>query len=259
MVNLAHGDLGILAAFVALFIVQSLGLPLLWASVVTIIVMFLVGYVLQRGLLNHTLGRRRHAADRGHLRPVDHHPERAASCGSRPTRRAWTPAPSRTSASRSPTSSRSAGIRSSCSSSPSRSSPPWSCSSPASSWAGPSGPRPTTVRPPSSWASTTSTSTRWPWPSRSPSSRSPASCWPSARRSTRPRARSASSTRSRRSSWAAWAPCGARCWAASSSASAQTVGTQAFGAGWGLVVGHLVFLTVLAVRPSGFFAKTVTA
>jgi branched-chain amino acid transport system permease protein len=40
---------------------------------------------------------------------------------------------------------------------------------------------------------------------------------------------------------------------------AQTVGTQAFGAGWGLVAGHLVFLTVLALRPSGFFAKTVTA
>ena len=56
MVNLAHGDLGILAAFVALFIIQSFGLPLLWASVVTIIIMFLVGYVLQRGLLNRTLG-----------------------------------------------------------------------------------------------------------------------------------------------------------------------------------------------------------
>ena len=56
MVNLAHGDLGILAAFVALFIIQSFGLPLLWASVVTIVIMFLVGYVLQRGLLNRTLG-----------------------------------------------------------------------------------------------------------------------------------------------------------------------------------------------------------
>ena len=56
MVNLAHGDLGILAAFVALFIIQSFGLPLLWASVVTIIIMFLVGYVLQRGLLNHSSG-----------------------------------------------------------------------------------------------------------------------------------------------------------------------------------------------------------
>ena len=39
----------------------------------------------------------------------------------------------------------------------------------------------------------------------------------------------------------------------------QTLGSQAFGAGWGLLVGHVVFLTVLAVRPSGFFAKTVTA
>ena len=56
MVNLAHGDLGILAAFVALFIVQTLGLPLGWATVFTIAVMFLVGYALQRGLLNFTLG-----------------------------------------------------------------------------------------------------------------------------------------------------------------------------------------------------------
>jgi branched-chain amino acid transport system permease protein len=56
MVNLAHGDLGILAAFVALFVVQTLGLGLLVSTVVTIAVMFLVGYVLQRGLLNLTLG-----------------------------------------------------------------------------------------------------------------------------------------------------------------------------------------------------------
>ncbi len=56
MVNLAHGDLGILAAFVALFIVQSLGVGVLWASVITIVIMFLVGYLLQRGLLNFTLG-----------------------------------------------------------------------------------------------------------------------------------------------------------------------------------------------------------
>jgi Branched-chain amino acid ABC-type transport system, permease components len=39
----------------------------------------------------------------------------------------------------------------------------------------------------------------------------------------------------------------------------QTLGSQAFGSGWGILVGHLVFLTVLAARPSGFFAKTVTA
>ena len=40
---------------------------------------------------------------------------------------------------------------------------------------------------------------------------------------------------------------------------AQTLGSQAFGAGWGIFVGHAVFLAVLAFRPSGFFAKTVTA
>jgi branched-chain amino acid transport system permease protein len=56
LVNLAHGDLGILAAFIALWLVQTghLGLP--WAIPVTIVVMFVVGYVLQRGLLNFTLG-----------------------------------------------------------------------------------------------------------------------------------------------------------------------------------------------------------
>jgi branched-chain amino acid transport system permease protein len=39
----------------------------------------------------------------------------------------------------------------------------------------------------------------------------------------------------------------------------QTLGAQAFGAGWGIFVGHVVFLAVLAFKPSGFFAKTVTA
>jgi branched-chain amino acid transport system permease protein len=40
---------------------------------------------------------------------------------------------------------------------------------------------------------------------------------------------------------------------------AQTLGTQVFGSGWGIVCGNVVFLIVLAVRPSGFFARTVTA
>jgi branched-chain amino acid transport system permease protein len=56
LVNLAHGDLGILAAFIALALVESVHLGLLAASLVTILVMFVVGYVLQRGLLNFTLG-----------------------------------------------------------------------------------------------------------------------------------------------------------------------------------------------------------
>ena len=56
MVNLAHGDLGILAAFVALFLVQSLHLGVLWSGLLTIVIMFVVGYLLQRGLFNFTLG-----------------------------------------------------------------------------------------------------------------------------------------------------------------------------------------------------------
>ena len=57
MVNLAHGDLGILAAFVALFLVQSLHLGVLWSGLLTIVIMFVVGYLLQRGLFNFTLGK----------------------------------------------------------------------------------------------------------------------------------------------------------------------------------------------------------
>ncbi len=56
MVNLAHGDLGILAAFLTLFLVESIGLGVLWSAVICIAVMFVIGYVLQRGLLNFTLG-----------------------------------------------------------------------------------------------------------------------------------------------------------------------------------------------------------
>jgi len=56
MVNLAHGDLGILAAFLTLFLVQSIGLGVLWSALICIAVMFVIGYLLQRGLLNFTLG-----------------------------------------------------------------------------------------------------------------------------------------------------------------------------------------------------------
>ena len=56
LVNLAHGDLGILAAFVALFLLDSFDLGVFWASLASIVIMFVVGYVLQRGLLNFTLG-----------------------------------------------------------------------------------------------------------------------------------------------------------------------------------------------------------
>lgn len=56
LVNLAHGDLGILAAFVALFLLDSLSMGVFWASLSSVAIMFCVGYVLQRGLLNYTIG-----------------------------------------------------------------------------------------------------------------------------------------------------------------------------------------------------------
>jgi len=39
----------------------------------------------------------------------------------------------------------------------------------------------------------------------------------------------------------------------------QTLGAQAFGSAWSILVGHLVFVLVLALRPQGLMAKTVTA
>lgn len=56
LVNLAHGDLIILAAFVLLAIVEWLGFPLLMALAIGVPVLAVFGYVLQRGLLNRTLG-----------------------------------------------------------------------------------------------------------------------------------------------------------------------------------------------------------
>ena len=40
---------------------------------------------------------------------------------------------------------------------------------------------------------------------------------------------------------------------------AQTLGAQAFGSAWSILVGHVVFVIILALRPQGLLAKTVTA
>ena len=40
---------------------------------------------------------------------------------------------------------------------------------------------------------------------------------------------------------------------------AQTLGAQAFGSAWSILVGHMVFVIILAFRPQGLLAKTVTA
>ena len=57
LVNIAHGDLILLAAFLAIVITSVLGLHPFLSLVILVPLMFVLGYVLQRGLLNFTLGR----------------------------------------------------------------------------------------------------------------------------------------------------------------------------------------------------------
>lgn len=57
LVNLAHGDLIILAAFVILLLVSALGLNPFVAALIAAPVMFAVGWGLQYFLLNRTLGK----------------------------------------------------------------------------------------------------------------------------------------------------------------------------------------------------------
>ena len=56
LVNIAHGDLITLAAFAALVVVQTTDVHPLASLAVVVPVMFALGYILQRGLLNLTLG-----------------------------------------------------------------------------------------------------------------------------------------------------------------------------------------------------------
>ena len=56
LVNIAHGDLIVLAAYVALVTVQTLGINPIVSLVIVVPVMAIIGYTLQRGLLNRTLG-----------------------------------------------------------------------------------------------------------------------------------------------------------------------------------------------------------
>jgi branched-chain amino acid transport system permease protein len=57
LVNIAHGDLIILAAYLAIVVTEALGLHPLLALIVTVPLMAAFGYVLQRLVLNRTLGR----------------------------------------------------------------------------------------------------------------------------------------------------------------------------------------------------------
>jgi len=57
LVNLAHGDLIVLAAFVILAVMTSFGIDVLTALAISLPIMFVVGFVLQYVILNQTLGR----------------------------------------------------------------------------------------------------------------------------------------------------------------------------------------------------------
>ncbi len=56
LVNIAHGDLIVLAAYLGLSTTIVLGLHPLLAMIIVIPLMALLGYILQRGILNQTLG-----------------------------------------------------------------------------------------------------------------------------------------------------------------------------------------------------------
>jgi branched-chain amino acid transport system permease protein len=56
LVNIAHGDLIVLAAYLALVVTETLGLNPLASLVVVVPLMALIGYVLQRMILNRALG-----------------------------------------------------------------------------------------------------------------------------------------------------------------------------------------------------------
>jgi branched-chain amino acid transport system permease protein len=56
LVNIAHGDLIVLAAYIALVVVETLGIDPLMSLLFVVPIMAVIGYVLQRTILNRTLG-----------------------------------------------------------------------------------------------------------------------------------------------------------------------------------------------------------
>jgi branched-chain amino acid transport system permease protein len=56
LVNIAHGDLIVLAAYISLLVTQGLGVDPLTSLLLVVPIMALIGYALQRGLLNQTIG-----------------------------------------------------------------------------------------------------------------------------------------------------------------------------------------------------------
>jgi branched-chain amino acid transport system permease protein len=57
LINIAHGDFIVLAAYLSLVVTDAIGLGPLASLVVVVPLMAVIGYALQRGLLNATLGK----------------------------------------------------------------------------------------------------------------------------------------------------------------------------------------------------------
>ena len=56
LVNIAHGDLIILAAYIGMTVVGTFGMHPLVGLIIVIPIMLIIGYALQRGVLNRTIG-----------------------------------------------------------------------------------------------------------------------------------------------------------------------------------------------------------
>ncbi len=57
LVNLAHGDLMILSSYLSLVIMAGLGINPFWSMLMVIPIMFVIGFLLQKFLLNRVLGK----------------------------------------------------------------------------------------------------------------------------------------------------------------------------------------------------------
>jgi branched-chain amino acid transport system permease protein len=57
VVNLAHGDLAVIAGYVAIGVITATHMPVLWSVVVVVPVMAVAGYVLQRTVIQSSLNR----------------------------------------------------------------------------------------------------------------------------------------------------------------------------------------------------------
>jgi len=57
VINLAHGDIAVVAAYVAVFVTPHLHLPAVWAFLVVVPLFGLIGYLLQRTLIQKSIDR----------------------------------------------------------------------------------------------------------------------------------------------------------------------------------------------------------